>query len=125
MIAKLVSITAAVFLFAGAAIADPVGRYTVRGTNPNGTAYSGTVRVTKTGDTYRVVWDVGNQTYTGTGIGNDDFIAVSYRAGNETGIALYGRKSNGVWEGVWAYASSRDVGTDRWSPRDRGGNRNS
>ena len=118
MIAKGLAASAAMFLFCGVAIADPVGRYSVRGTNPNGSAYSGSVQVTKTGDTYRVVWDIGGQTYSGTGIGNDDFIAVSYRAGNQTGIALYGRKSSGVWEGVWAYAGGREVGTDRWSPRD-------
>ena len=118
MIVKATATAAAAFLLSTAALADPVGRYSVRGTNPNGSSYSGEVRVSRTGDTYRVVWDIGNQTYTGTGIGNDDFIAVSYRAGSQTGIALYGRKSNGVWEGVWTYAGGREIGTDRWSPRD-------
>jgi hypothetical protein len=77
MFAKTLAVAGAALLFSTAALADPVGRYRVRGTNPNGSAYSGEVRVTRTGDTYRVVWDIGGQTYTGTGIGDDDFIAVS------------------------------------------------
>jgi hypothetical protein len=99
-------------------LADPVGRYTVRGTNPgDGRPYSGEVTVTRTGDTFRVVWLIGNDTYTGTGIGSDDFLAVSYRAGNETGLALYGRRSDGSWNGIWTYAGGRQLGTDRWTPR--------
>ena len=118
MIAKVVAAGAAAFLICTAALADPVGRYSVRGTNPGGgSPYSGEVAVTKTGDTYRIVWNVGGQTYTGTGIGSDDFLAVSYRSGNETGLALYNRKPNGTWEGIWTYAGARQIGTDRWTPR--------
>ena len=50
---------------------------------------------------------IGSDTYTGTGIGSDDFLAVSYRSGNETGLALYGRKPNGSWHGIWTYAGGR------------------
>ena len=42
--------------------------------------------VRKTGETYSVVWVVGGTRYIGTGIGNKDFIAVSYRSGNNTGL---------------------------------------
>ena len=41
--------------------------------------------VEKTGQTYRVIWVVAGTRYVGTGIGNKDFIAVSYKAGNDTG----------------------------------------
>src|SRR5262245_29869592 len=51
---------------------DPVGRYSIVGSNPgSGTKYAGTVTVERTGDTFRVTWDIGNQTYVGTGIGSD------------------------------------------------------
>ena len=118
MVLKFIAATAAFVLSTIVAIADPVGRYSARGTNPDGSTYSGRVQVTQTGSTYRVVWDIGGQSFTRTGIGSNDFMAVSYRTGNQTGIALYGRKSDGTWEGVWAYAGGRDVGTDRWVPRD-------
>jgi hypothetical protein len=112
---RLLFAAAALALSAAAAFAaDPVGSYTVQGTNPNGgSSYSGTVEIQKTGQTYRVVWVVGSTRYVGTGIGNKDFIAVSYRSGNDTGLALYG-SDGGNWKGIWTYAGGRDVGSEIW-----------
>jgi hypothetical protein len=107
----------AAILLSGGVLNDPVGHYLVRGTNPNGSQYAGEVLVTRTGDTYRVVWQIGRQTFVGTGIASSDGIAVSYQVGGRTGVALYHRKTNGRWEGVWALAGSRDSGTDVWIPR--------
>jgi len=105
-------------LSATAAFADPVGHYSVTGTNPGGkSTYSGEVVVERTGDTYRVVWDIGNARFVGTGIGNKDFIAVSYSSGNQTGLALYSDDGNGAWAGVWTYAGGKQIGTERWEPR--------
>ena len=95
-----------------------VGHYTVKGTNPGGDgSYSGTVNVVKTGDTYKVTWKVGGDTYVGTGIGDDSFVAVSYASGKSTGIALFGHKKND-WQGVWTYASGKTIGTEVWSSDD-------
>lgn len=104
----------AVLLSTAAYAADPVGRYSVEGTNPGGGGtYSGTVSVEKTGETYRVVWVVGGTRYIGTGIGDKDFIAVSYKSGNDTGLALYG-SDGGNWTGVWTYAGGRQMGAEIW-----------
>ncbi len=47
--------------------ADPVGAYRVIGTNPGGgSRYHGSVKVERTGKTYRVVWVVGGTRYIGT-----------------------------------------------------------
>jgi hypothetical protein len=93
--------------------ADPVGTYEVQGNNPGGTAYEGTVTVTKTGDTYHVVWEVGGTKYTGTAIGNKDFLAITYRSGDYTGLALYGQ-DGGNWKGVWTYAEGTAMGAEAW-----------
>jgi hypothetical protein len=95
--------------------ADPVGRYSVEGTNPGNTSshYRGTVTVERTGDTYRVVWVVGGTRYVGTGIGDKDFLAVSYKSGSDTGLALYGA-DGGNWGGVWAYSGARQMGAEVW-----------
>jgi hypothetical protein len=69
--------------------------------------------VRKTGETYSVVWVVGSTRYVGTGIGSKDFIAVSYRSGNDTGLALYGSDGSN-WNGIWTYAGGKQVGTERW-----------
>jgi len=97
--------------------ADPVGRYDVSGTNPgNRGTYAGTATIEKTGETYRVVWQIGSDRYIGTGIGNNEFIAVSYRMGSGSGLAMYAPDGAG-WKGIWAYADGREVGTEIWSRR--------
>ena len=113
---KLLTVIASfILLSVTAALADPVGKYDVEGTNPGSeTTYTGTVSVERTGDTYKVIWIVGQTRYVGTGIGNKDFIAVSYRAGDQTGLALYGATDDG-WKGVWTYANGTKIGTERWT----------
>jgi hypothetical protein len=121
MLRKLIVIAALVLsamadgspAFAG----DPVGTYSVTGSNPGGRGrYSGSVTVERTGDTFRVTWDIGNQTYIGTGIGSEKGIAVTYRSGNQTGLAIYGATGNN-WEGVWTYTGGREVGGEVWTRR--------
>src|SRR3954464_129442 len=100
-------------VFAG----DPAGRYDVAGSNPGGKGrYAGTVTVERTGDTFRVTWDIGSQTFVGTGIGSDKGFAVSYRSGGQTGLAIYGANGNN-WEGVWTYTGGRDIGGEVWTRR--------
>jgi hypothetical protein len=114
---RLFAIVAAVLALTVAApvvAADLTGDYTIEGSNPgNKGHYTGTVTVRRTGETYSVVWVVGGTRYIGTGIGNKDFIAVSYRSGNDTGLALYGPDGSN-WNGIWTYAGGKQVGTERW-----------
>lgn len=115
---RVAAAAAAVFLFATPVLADdPVGSYGVVGNNPGGgSSYQGEVVVERTGDTYRVTWTIAGTRYTGTGLGDGKFIAISYRSGNDTGLALYG--ANGAdWQGVWTYAGGQQVGTERWTRR--------
>ena len=108
----LFAVCAAALLWSATAFADPVGRYAVEGTNPGGGAqYIGTVTVEKTGQTYRVIWVVGGTRY--VDIGDHDFIAASYKSGNDSGLALYGADGDN-WSGVWAYAGVRQMGTEVW-----------
>src|SRR5882672_6469170 len=104
----------AVVLTGTAALADPAGKYDVAGTNPSGSTYSGTVSVQKTGDTYKVTWNIGGTQYNGTAIGNDEFVAVSYTSGSNTGLALFGVDGDG-WKGIWTYAGGTKVGTEAWT----------
>jgi len=93
--------------------ADPVGSYEVQGNNPDGSKYSGTVTVTQTGQTYRVVWKIGSTRYTGTAIGDKNFLAVSYQSANQTGLALYGADGDN-WKGIWTYSGGTSMGAELW-----------
>jgi hypothetical protein len=115
---NLLAVGAALLWSATIAVAaDPVGSYSVEGTNPDsGSKYTGVVAVEKTGETYRVVWEVAGTRYVGTGIGDKNFIAVSYRSGRDTGLALYGANGNN-WAGAWTYAGGQAVGSEIWKRR--------
>lgn len=92
------------------------GRYRVTGSEPGGAGkYSGTVTVQKTGDvTYQVTWQIGDTRYVGTGIGSPEGLAVGYRSGTSTGIAIYSQEG-AVMKGYWTYAGGKTVGEESWS----------
>jgi hypothetical protein len=97
--------------------ADPVGTYDVSGSNPGGSgSYTGTVRVEKTGETYKVTWEIAGTRYIGTALGDERFLGVSYRTGNNTGLALYGEEG-ADWVGVWTYANGTELGKEKWTRR--------
>ena len=98
-------------------LADPAGTYRVSGTNPgSGSTYSGTVTVKRNGDTFLLAWTIAGNRQIGVGIGKDDFLAVSYRSGDSTGIAFYRADENSGWEGIWAPLGSQTLGTEKWTP---------
>jgi hypothetical protein len=106
----------AMALLPSTAEAQAAGRYAVEGQNPDGSRYAGTATIEKTGQTFRVTWVIEGARFVGTGIGNDEAIAITYRAGNETGIALLGQETFGYGL-VWAYAGGTTLGLERWTRR--------
>ncbi|OIO36631.1 MAG: hypothetical protein AUJ72_05800 [Candidatus Omnitrophica bacterium CG1_02_46_14] len=92
-----------------------VGNYAVTGSNPGGKGnYKGTVIITKTNDTYKLVWSVGSA-YIGTGILMDNVLAVTYTDENKKwfGIVAYKITDAGKkLEGTWCAHGSQDLGTE-------------
>lgn len=133
---RLPTIAAALLALAlpAAALADPAGTYDLTGLNPDsGETYKGTVTVTRTGETYSVVWKIGNDTVSGVGVGlrfvngrpvigpanpNDAGLSISYESGGEHGIATYLERPDGAWHGIWAFNGWKRISTEDWAPRD-------
>lgn len=113
---RFVATIAALALSATAALADPVGSYSVDGRNPDGSSYKGSVSVSRTGETFKVVWAIGSEKYVGTAVGDDDFFAVGYRSGNQSGIAVYSRDGKG-WKGIWTYQGGTSIGLETLTPK--------
>ncbi len=109
LMAAVLLLTVAARAFA----ADPVGAYDVQGTSPGGSDYTGTVKVTKTGQTYKIVWEIGDTRYTGTAIGDNQFLAITYKSEGETGLALYGA-DGGNWKGIWTHSGGNKTGREMW-----------
>ena len=110
---------AALSLAALPALAQELGgRYAVKGSAPGGgDAYDGTVTITRTGDvTFQVVWQIGSTRYVGTGIGSIKGLAVAYKSGGDTGIAIYSQSPDGM-SGFWTWAGGKTVGEESWIKR--------
>jgi hypothetical protein len=112
----LSAVVAALFAMAAPASAQLLGRYGVEGRNPDGSTYAGTSTVEKQGDAFRVTWTVDGARFVGTGIGGDEAIAITYRSGNNTGVALL-VKEGGQYLLVWTYAGGTALGTEKWTRR--------
>jgi len=84
--------------------ADIEGTYSVKGSNPGGKGgYTGSVIISKTKDTYKIVWSVGG-VYIGTGIIVDGTLSVVYvdPSSKSSGLVVYkilenGKKLEGLW----------------------------
>jgi len=97
--------------------ADPVGSYSVEGVSPgNSGTYTGTATVTRTGENFRVIWVIDGTRYIGTGIGNNDYLAVTYVSGRDTGLAIFGAVGQN-WAGPWTVANGTQQGVERWIRR--------
>jgi hypothetical protein len=117
------------------ALADPTGTYNVVGRNAdNGSTYKGTVEVSRTGATYKVVWVIAGKQSVGTGIGThlendgktivsgpatdrDVGVSVGYINKDVYGVATYYHQADGTWSGVWTYGGARNVTVETWTPR--------
>jgi hypothetical protein len=64
----------------------------------------------RTGDTYRLEWTIGNQSFSGTGIYREDLLSVSYD-GEFSGIVVY-RMHGGGGDGIWAAQNASILGTE-------------
>jgi len=92
---------------------DPlVGTYQVTGTNPDGSSYLGTLTVEAYGETYSLVWEVGNTVTTGVGLREGNVLS----GGWDCGVVTYRIQEDGRLEGVWALCSEPHTGTEQAIP---------
>jgi hypothetical protein len=76
--------------------------FTLEGTNPDGSTYTGGMALTRLGDLFTVSQSVGDETTTGTGIYDDAGIfAVTYGLEEGCGVMLYTVGGDGSMSGVW------------------------
>jgi hypothetical protein len=132
MRSKSLAAFVAALMLPGIAMAGPDGIYHVKGVNPDdGNDYTGTVKIVRKGEIYRVVWKIGDNETIGMGIGlrlvdgqmvagpasdNDTGISISYSSANTFGNAIYSEFSDGTWRGVWAFKGYKKVSTEEWIP---------
>ena len=74
------------------------GLYKVEGRNPNGSAYHGTVEITKRAQGYRLSWRIGSTSYQGTGTLAGNLLTVDW--GSSTPV-VYALGADGTLAGLW------------------------
>ena len=94
--------------------ANIAGKYNVTGTNPNGSAYRGTLEIIPHGEVYQFRWKAGNQS-DGVGVVNGDVVAVAFAAGANgkgCGVIDYLIRSDGSLVGRWGYWGTDEAGSE-------------
>ena len=103
-----------------AAASDIGGDYTVTGTNPNGTSYSGNLSVVKRDEVYQFSWTSGDREYDGVGVRTDDTVAVSFTEGADgkgCGVVLYTVGTDGSLDGRSGYWGVNATETEKATRR--------
>ncbi|MFO1158276.1 MAG: hypothetical protein U1E60_05525 [Reyranellaceae bacterium] len=103
---------------AGAAAAQSVGgNYTVAGTNPNGSTYTGTARITPSGSTCNITWQTGSTSSTGICMLANKAFAAFYKLGSDFGLVVYELQPDGSLKGYWTIADKEGVGGEILTPK--------
>jgi len=95
------------------------GTYWVAGTNPGGNgSYKGIATIAKSGDRYRIHWEVGT-TYDGIGKLNDKVFTVEWGTATENvGTVTYALQPSGSLKGTWFVAKDPGhLGTEVLTPK--------
>ena len=91
--------------FSAGKVAD--GVYRVKGSNPNGSTYKGTVKIThKEGSKYTFAWKIGPSSYTGTGELKDNVMTVEWGTDSP---AIYEVEPDGTLNGTWAKGKGTEI----------------
>jgi hypothetical protein len=113
------------FLLSAAFVTDALGQgslagvYAVTGTNPGGKgAYKGIATIVKSGDNYRIHWEVGT-TYDGIGKLNGKVFTVEWGTSTaNVGTVTYNLQPDGSLKGTWFVAKNpSELGTENLVPK--------
>jgi hypothetical protein len=114
------AVSAALMLIAnGVSAAEVGGKYTVTGTNLDGSRYSGTAEVkVSSNSTCHIFWHTGsNSSSKGICMRVNNVLVAGYTMkGGAFGLVAYKIKDDGVLDGIWTIADEDGAGTDVLTP---------
>jgi hypothetical protein len=114
---RLVLSAAAVLIAAFPAYAQNSFKYSVQGTNRDGSTYGGTAVITLTSDTTcQIEWTTGGTTSQGICMKNENAFAAGYTLGTGVGLVIYEIMKDGSLKGLWTVAGMDGTGTEILTP---------
>ena len=99
----------------GGSTTDISGVYSVNGTNHDGSTYTDTVTITKSGDSYNFTYGQSEQTVTGTFDGTD--FTGRWEGQGQTGNITYHLQSDRSLSGAWTTDGQDGQGTEMLTPQ--------
>jgi tetratricopeptide (TPR) repeat protein len=79
------------------------GKYSVEGSNPNGSKYHGVATISRRDNRYTLAWNIGNQAFSGNGSLSGNTLTITWKGPRgEGGTVTYTLAPGGVLKGVWA-----------------------
>jgi hypothetical protein len=92
-------------------------KYAAAGTNPDGSAYTGTVAIKIISDTtFAIQWTIAGSVYKGFGMRRNDALAATYMIGGEPGLVIYQVGDGGELNGLWAVRGQNGNGAEKLTP---------
>ena len=115
----LVSVAVAALL-ASPALAQKVGgKYNVKGTNFDGSPYSGTAVISRSSNTTcRIEWQTGGSNSAGFCMLAGGSLAAAYKLNDSVGLVLYEVQDDGALKGIWTIADKSGAGTEVMTPEE-------
>lgn len=105
-------------LAAAPAQAQRNGTYDVNGTNPDGTAYTGTMTIQQVGlASWRVRWQIGQAQIDGYGMSVGTVFSVGFALSERPGLSIYEVAPDGSLSGQWTLVGSSAIGSENLTPR--------
>lgn len=95
----------------GGSLGKIEGAYVVKGTNPAGATYQGNLKIAKTGQTYRLQWEVAGRSTKGIGIKVDDGFFVAFGDKEPVGVISYSFEE-GQAKGIWTLSGATQTATE-------------
>jgi len=115
---SVLAAAALVALTTTAAAQDFSGNYSVKGTNLDGSSYSGTATITLTSNTTCVIkWTTGSTTASGICMRYGNAFAAGYEMGGAIGLVIYEIRDDGTLDGAWTVAGKTGSGTEVLTPQ--------
>lgn len=82
------------------------GNYRVQGTNPNGSRYSGTLTLDRSGSLYLLHWKIGRDTFHGQGTLSGRTLTIDW---GQPDPVIYQVMSDGTLDGTWAKGQGKET----------------
>lgn len=124
---RIAAVAAAVLMAALPVRAGAIeGTYRVEGKNPSeGSSYTGEAQIKQTGQTFAVIWRIGELRQIGTGVVVDNVFSVVFqsivpgRPAGRPGIAVFQIDNDQIRSGIWSTLGDGVTGQEVWTASDR------